>query len=102
MPGADDTHTFNDLYVADADISSGKLTPPFVESKKVLVADGKLEDWTGPTTKIFSPILKKSQTNARARASSSACTAVSLRRRRAVAYLLTKLCFARSSVVLRW
>ena len=75
MPGADDTHTFNDLYVADTDISSGKLTPPFVESKKVLVADGKLEDWTGPVTKIFSPILKKSQTSAHARATSSACPA---------------------------
>ena len=60
MP-ADTAHIFNDLYLDDADITSGKLKPPFLESKKVLVEDGKLEDWTGPVTKIFSPILKKSQ-----------------------------------------
>ena len=59
MP-ADDTHIFNDLYLDEAEVTSGKLTPPFVESKKVLVEDGKLEDWTGPVTKIFSPILKRS------------------------------------------
>ena len=52
---------FNDLYLDEAEISSGKLTPPYLESKKVLVADGKLEDWTGPVTKVFSPIMKKSQ-----------------------------------------
>ena len=64
MP-ADTSHAFNDLYLDEAEITSGKLTPPFVESKKVLVADGKLEDWTGPVTNIYSPILKRSQTRAR-------------------------------------
>ena len=60
MP-ADASHVFNELYLDEAEITSGKLTPPFVESKKVLVADGKLEDWTGPITNIYSPILKRSQ-----------------------------------------
>ena len=59
MSGSDASaspHPFNGLFLAP----DSHQKPPYFEGKSVLI-DGRLEQWTGEVSTIYSPILKQSQ-----------------------------------------
>ena len=54
MSAADSAQPFNALFLS----SDSPLKPPFYEGKHVLL-DGRLEQWTGDVSTVYSPLLRQ-------------------------------------------